>query len=192
MKPVTAFQGEYRFLSNFWPCVIQWEGLVYPTLEHAYAASKTNDPSIKIQIQACATPGDAKEYLAQHHLQADDTWTRERKLDVMEKLLLTKFSGQDPLLTRALMATGDAALIEGNDWDDRFWGVCNGEGENQLGKLLMGVREQLFHEKALLEKYVATVGTHQALADKAGLSRSALYQKMIAFGISQSKFLGYV
>jgi ribA/ribD-fused uncharacterized protein len=191
MKPVTAFQGEYRFLSNFWPCVIQWEGLVYPTLEHAYAAAKTNDPSTKIQIQACATPGDAKEYLAQHHLQPDETWTMERKLDVMEILLLIKFGGQDPLLTRALMATKDAELIEGNDWDDRFWGVCDGEGENNLGRLLMGVRAQLFIEKALLENNISNTISYQALAEKAGFSRQQLYQKMIAFGIPQNKFLGY-
>lgn len=192
MKTVTAFQNEYRFLSNFWPCLIQWEGLLYPTLEHAYAASKTSDPLIKIQIQLCATPGDAKEYLASRNLQADIAWTKERKLGVMEKLLLIKFGGQAPLLTRALMATGDAELVEGNDWDDTFWGVCNGEGENNLGKLLMRVRDELFAEKLLLEKYVATAQTHEALADKMGFTRSQLYDKMIAFGISQKRFLGYI
>lgn len=37
----------------------------------------------------------------------------------------------------ALVGTGDAMLVEGNTWGDKFWGVCRGEGENQLGKLLM-------------------------------------------------------
>jgi ribA/ribD-fused uncharacterized protein len=191
MKPVTAFQDGYRFLSNFWPCLIEWEGLLYPTLEHAYAASKTNDTSIKSQIRSCATPGDAKEYLASHQLKPDVAWTNEKKLAVMEALLLIKFGGQDPLLTKALMTTQDTELIEGNDWDDRFWGVCNGEGENNLGKLLMRVRTQLFHEKALLEQHIATTATHQELAEKMNFTRLQLYQKMIAFGVSQRKFLGY-
>jgi len=47
MEAITSFQGEYRFLSNFWPCHIVRDGLVYPSLEHAYAASKTDDPLCK-------------------------------------------------------------------------------------------------------------------------------------------------
>jgi ribA/ribD-fused uncharacterized protein len=191
MKPVSAFQEEYRFLSNFWPCRIEWEGLLYPTLEHAYAASKTSDPSVKKQIQSCPTPGEAKEYLASHQLETAADWTTERKLAVMEALLQIKFGGQDPLLTRALLATEDAELIEGNDWDDRFWGVCDGAGENNLGRLLMRIRSGLLEEKALIEKWLHISETHQQLAEKTGLSRLQLYEKMMAFGISQRRFLGY-
>lgn len=28
------------------------------------------------------------------------------------------------------MDTGDAILIEGNYWNDTYWGKCNGEGQN--------------------------------------------------------------
>jgi predicted NAD-dependent protein-ADP-ribosyltransferase YbiA (DUF1768 family) len=42
-----------------------------------------------------------------------------------------------------LLETGDAELIEGNDWGDTFWGVCGGKGNNFLGKLLMEVRKEL-------------------------------------------------
>jgi hypothetical protein len=41
-----------------------------------------------------------------------------------------------------LLATGDMELIEDNDWDDTYWGVCNGAGENNLGKLLMKIRAE--------------------------------------------------
>jgi hypothetical protein len=60
------------------------------------------------------------------------------KLDVMLGLLRRKFTQLD--LRRQLLATGDAELIEDNDWGDHFWGVCMGVGENHLGKLLMQVR----------------------------------------------------
>ena len=41
------------------------------------------------------------------------------------------------------MQTEDAELVEDNWWGDKFWGVCNGEGENHLGKLLMKIRDEL-------------------------------------------------
>ena len=56
----------------------------------------------------------------------------------MTDLCRIKFS--DPHLRSLLLATGDAELIEGNWWHDQFWGVCNGVGQNQLGKILMAIR----------------------------------------------------
>lgn len=58
----------------------------------------------------------------------------------MYGLLIEKF--YDPDLNAKLQETGDAELIEGNYWGDRFWGVCDGVGENHLGKLLMRVRSE--------------------------------------------------
>lgn len=191
MVDITSFQGEHRFLSNFWPCCIVWEGFVYPSLEHAYAASKTDDPAVKEMIRSCPTPGEAKEYLEHHQLKPAITWTIAKKLLVMETLLYQKFGGKEPLLTRALLATGDSELTEGNTWNDHFWGVCNGVGENHLGKLLMKVRKSLVEEKQRIEQQLSLTDTHQQLAAAVGITRISLYQKMMAFGISQKKYLGY-
>lgn len=191
MSTITTFQGDHRFLSNFWPCCIVWEDFIYPTLEHAYAASKTDDPAIKQMIRSCPTPGDAKDYLYNQAMKPSLSWTIEKKLIVMEKLLFIKFGGKEPFLTRALLGTADAELVEGNTWNDAFWGVCNGEGENNLGKLLMKVRTSLFEEKAKIEKHLSSIQTHQQLADATGLSRLSLYEKMMAFDIPQKKYLGY-
>ena len=48
-------------------------------------------------------------------------------------------------LKQRLLATGDKRLVEGNTWGDTFWGVDlrSGRGENQLGRILMRVREEL-------------------------------------------------
>ncbi len=191
MNAITSFQGDHRFLSNFWPCQIVWEGLVYPSLEHAYAASRTDDPAVKKSIRYCATPGEAKEWLAGNNMVPSVSWTVPRKLLVMEALLFLKFGGKDPFLTRALMATGNAELIEGNTWKDTFWGVCGGVGENNLGRLLMKVRDYLFEEKNLIEKYVDGTDTHEQLAEATGMTRHDLYVKMMAYGIPQKKYLGY-
>jgi len=42
-----------------------------------------------------------------------------------------------------LLQTGDAKLVLNNKWNDKFWGVCRGVGENWLGKILMEVRDEL-------------------------------------------------
>jgi predicted NAD-dependent protein-ADP-ribosyltransferase YbiA (DUF1768 family) len=52
-----------------------------------------------------------------------------------------KFKNEE--LAQLLIDTDDHELIEGNWWHDYFWGVCNGKGENHLGKILMDVREEL-------------------------------------------------
>lgn len=61
------------------------------------------------------------------------------KTVIMYDLLKQKF-GKEPFKTK-LLNTGDAKLVEGNWWNDTYWGVCNGVGENRLGILLMLVRE---------------------------------------------------
>lgn len=64
------------------------------------------------------------------------------KDQVMYEVCKAKFS-QNTDLRDKLVATGDAELVEGNTWGDKIWGICNGQGENRLGKILMKVRTEL-------------------------------------------------
>lgn len=41
---ISEFTGDYRFLSNFWPYDIPFEGTVFPSVEHAYQAAKVTGP----------------------------------------------------------------------------------------------------------------------------------------------------
>ena len=41
--PITEFQNQHRFLSNFWRAEVVHEGIAYPSAEHAYQAAKTLD-----------------------------------------------------------------------------------------------------------------------------------------------------
>ena len=63
----------------------------------------------------------------------------------MEELILLKFRANSDLRDR-LLATGHCFLEETNNWGDRFWGVCEGVGENHLGRILMRVRGLLHTE----------------------------------------------
>lgn len=138
-QKIDKFDGtEHAFLSNFYSSPIIYEGIVYPTVEHMFQAMKTLDLMQRQKIANAATPGAAKRMGRQVALRGD--W-EEVKVDVMRTALQLKFS--QPQLKEKLLATGDAELIEGNTWNDRFWGVCNGTGRNMLGTLLMELRREL-------------------------------------------------
>lgn len=59
---------------------------------------------------------------------------------MMEYLLRQKF--HDPELQQRLLDTGSEELVEGNTWGDVYWGVCDGKGQNNLGKILMDLRRE--------------------------------------------------
>lgn len=139
MEKIEEFQGDYRFLSNFWPSPIIWKKLTWPTVEHAFQAAKSTCPIHAESIRISRSPGIAKRLgrSIPPSVMRDD-W-QDIKVTVMRELCIYKFA-QNPDLMTLLKATGDAELIEGNTWGDTFWGVCRGVGENNLGKILMEIR----------------------------------------------------
>lgn len=142
MQTILRFKGEYEFLHNYYPHAIQYEGIVYPTNEHAFQAAKTLNSKMRKEIAACETPGKAKEMGNSISLRAD--W-ESIKTDVMEDLCRLKFA--DPILKDQLLSTVGCYLIEGNHWGDTCWGMVNGKGENRLGKILMSLRDEFFQEQ---------------------------------------------
>jgi ribA/ribD-fused uncharacterized protein len=135
---ITHFDNENFFLSNFYPVEILMDGVIYPTLEHAYQASKTLDKCERALVLKARKPGYAKRLGRQLTLRKD--W-EQVKLAIMKDLLEQKFSYRD--LKKKLLATGNKEIIEGNHWHDTYWGVCDGKGLNMLGKLLMEVRNNM-------------------------------------------------
>lgn len=138
-EPITAFRGPHRFLSNFWPVTICYEGVSYPSVEHAYQAAKASSRADRMSISLLPTAGDAKRAGRRVAIRPD--WEKIKHA-VMLELLRAKFAHKT--LRAQLLATGDTDLIEGNTWGDRHWGQCPlGTGENWLGRLLMRVRDEL-------------------------------------------------
>jgi ribA/ribD-fused uncharacterized protein len=131
---ILEFQGKYRWLSNFWPTQVVLDGQIFPSVENAYQAAKTN-PLQRAQFRYC-TAWQAKRLGRTVEIRAD--WEQE-KVPTMRALLAQKFS-QGSELGEKLKETGDCQIIEGNYWGDVFWGVCKGRGQNWLGKLIMEQR----------------------------------------------------
>ncbi len=144
-----GFRDQYSFLSNFWPVDIVHEGFTYPSVEHAYQASKTLDGKARAGIRAASSPGEAQRLGRMAPLIPG--WDA-LKVGVMHGLLMHKFHDKD--LGPMLLSTLGRHLYEANAWGDDFWGVVQGpdglwRGQNHLGNLLMQVR------KKILDEYVA-------------------------------------
>lgn len=145
MKTEKGFREEYSFLSNFtyFEKPMFYYGLIFPSNEHFYQAMKFEKDSGYREVIANHPSKGLKKFVNDNkHLWRSD-WN-DVKLSVMEYGLRYKFSENNPKLLQKLIDTKGIELVEYNWWNDKFFGVClkTGEGENNLGKLLMKIREE--------------------------------------------------
>jgi len=166
MSYINKFEGRWNFLSNFYPCEIEYQGIKYPSVEHFYVAQKCkNDQMIngiyytpadfKEMIARTSSPGHVKKIGQKMKIRSD--WD-EKKLDFMNWGIREKFKKEE--LKDLLLSTDNLLLIEGNFWHDNFWGSCycdkcGNRGKNHLGKILMKVRDELrgIEKKTGLEEF---------------------------------------
>lgn len=133
---ITSFKGAYYFLSNFYPCNVKYNGVMFMNSEAAFQAQKCPTRASEFST---LDPAKAKAKGRRITLRSD--W-EEVKDAIMYEIVKNKFT-QNKKLKEALIATGDEYLEEGNTWGDTYWGVSRGKGKNKLGKILMQVRDEL-------------------------------------------------
>ena len=137
----------HTILSNFWegkgfeaPSPARRDQILrWRSAEHWYQAAKSLDPFVGETIRDAPTPSLAKKLGRELTLRSD--W-EQVKLEVMREALSWKFM-PGSCEAAYLMSTRFHVLVEGNWWDDRFWGQVNGTGANWLGWLLMAQRSFL-------------------------------------------------
>lgn len=135
---IDEFRDKYFFLSNFYNAQVMYEGLLYSNNESAFQSAKVKN--IENRKQFCELdPSTAKKKGRNVTLRND--WEKIKD-QVMEDIVRDKFTRNLELRDK-LVATGDYELIEGNTWNDTYWGVCKGRGKNILGKTLMKIRNEL-------------------------------------------------
>ena len=135
---IDSFRGEYYFLSNFYESKVTYEGITCLNNEAAFQSIKTLDMQERKSF-ASLSPTAAKKAGRKVSLRKD--W-EDIKINVMYEICKAKFT-QNEELREKLLATGEEELVEGNNWNDRIWGKVNGIGANNLGKILMRIREEL-------------------------------------------------
>lgn len=145
---INCFRGWHGFLSNFYEVPVEYDGIIYGSVEAAFQAQKCIDDEEKRKFSDLR-PVKAKKAGMRVPLRKD--W-EDVKLEIMKALVQAKFT-QNSELAQRLLSTGEAELIEGNDWNDLFWGVDlrTGQGENHLGRILMKIREEIRKEGHILE-----------------------------------------
>jgi ribA/ribD-fused uncharacterized protein len=141
---IDIFRGEHFFLSNFYPCLVPYEGLNYPSAEHAYQAAKSLNPRVREAIAALPDAKSAKRDGREISVRPD--W-EDVKIQIMENIVRVKFTGSKYLGER-LVETFPHRIIHANWWGDTFWGVHRGNGEDHLGKILMKVRAEIMEGQA--------------------------------------------
>lgn len=155
-----ANEKPYGAFSNLFRRPIEFEGLVYPTSEHAYQAGKARKPAVRDWILSAPTPALAA--MAAHGLYVWDVvpdWALI-KFDRMRGVLRAKFD-QHLDLRELLLATGEARLVEAGTVSNavnRLWGEVDGKGENMLGVMLMELRTAYRQPQVRASKSRAGVG----------------------------------
>lgn len=144
--PIFGFQGDYRFLSNFWPAEVVSFQLTFASVEHAYQSGKQqmHDAKELFSTKNKLTAGQAKRLGKQ--LPIRPGWDDFAPI-YMRELVLQKFTKHADL-RELLLATGDRHIYELNNWGDTFWGVVTDKhgrlsGFNTLGNILMETREKV-------------------------------------------------
>ena len=148
---INYFSGEYEFLSNFYMTPVLYEGLWYPSSEHAYQAAKTIILKERMMILNCRTPGQAKRMGSKKSkkITLRPGWDSIR-FDIMLEIVISKFKNEE--LVKKLISTKNKKLIEGNYWHDNYWGWCdcldcgNRTKSNNLGFILTIARSRLNSE----------------------------------------------
>jgi hypothetical protein len=111
--PILEFQGEYRFLSNFWPCRLRTaDGTVWPHVEAAYQAAKLPPTpqydSVRDQFTD-PTLTDRRQQLARHLLGSLTRWC-----SLWIELARQTSDGKERRIATATQPPGVHARIERN------------------------------------------------------------------------------
>lgn len=140
-----ANEKPYGVFSNLFKRTVTFEGVEFPTAEHAYQAGKARKETVRNWLLSAPTPSLVA--MAAHGLYTWDivpNWSKI-KFERMREVLRAKYTQHEDLRL-VLLSTGDARLVESCRTDNlvnRTWGEVNGKGLNMLGVLLMEVRVEL-------------------------------------------------
>jgi|SRR3989344_1224058 len=148
MYPLEKF---YIYFSVYTAHAIEIEGLVYPTVEHAYQCARYIDQKIIDEIISARSPVKAWQISTKYkHLQIPEFKKDEYKLNIMKKLMKLKME-QHEEVREALIDSKDTKIVKhivtfppgDGFWDDGE----NGDGLNHIGRIWMEIRSELINSQ---------------------------------------------
>ncbi|MBB6460131.1 NADAR family protein [Flammeovirga kamogawensis] len=132
--------GEFGEFSNFSNFGFEYENKYYKTVEHFYQSMKFEDLSYAEKIRLSNSPKIASDLGQNRSYSLKKSWEFD-KINYMYAGVKSKFDFNEEL-QKKLIETDDKLLIENSPYDN-YWGIGkDGLGQNQLGTILMRVREK--------------------------------------------------
>lgn len=155
MDRIDNFNGYFDFLNNEYPCCVYFDGLPFKSVAYAYQAARSTQRHIREKISLADTPMELYDIASK--IEDPENWNSQR-LKMMEMIVRDKFRRNRDLREK-LKATADRELL--NTYSDPtisniFWGIVENKGQNQLGRLLEQIRNDINHNMEL-EKWLYMV-----------------------------------
>jgi len=130
------------------PSPVLFGRVLYPTLEHAFAAAVAGSSAAADELRsrlAGENPPPAsqlRQFQPAQHVQAAE------RLSIMRNCLRDKLM-RHPHIRQLLLDSEEATIVHADDSADEFWGVRAGVGTNHLGRLLEALRDEIASGKQL-------------------------------------------
>ena len=144
MNEVIGFYPrEFYPFDNFSSFKVEWNGYLFSSVEEAYQAASFmgSDEELVEKIKKSHSADEAQRIAYANRDKRIEDWD-DVKISIMEELLRLKIE-QNPYVKKKLLQTEDYMIVEDSPKDD-FWGWgLNRNGQNNLGKLWMKLREEL-------------------------------------------------
>lgn len=137
------FSSAFDPLNNWSAHAVKLWDMHFPTVEHGYHYRKFAEtlPDVAALVVAAPSPWAAMQIERQHSEHRRRDW-QNVKVEIMLQLVRAK-AAQHEDVRECLMATGTKHIYENSPWDD-FWGCgADGAGKNQMGEILMRVRDEI-------------------------------------------------
>lgn len=132
------------YFSAYTAHAIEYDGVRYPTVEHAYHCLRYDDPEIIEEIRMAKSPVLAWQVSQKYKNKQIDGFG-DRKREVMKTLYRTKLE-QHVDVRNALFESGDVLIVKHittGPKADGFWDDGeDGKGRNESGKIWMELRDE--------------------------------------------------
>lgn len=146
---ISSFTGYFEFLHNNFLTPVYYEGSLYSSVTHAYHAARSNDETTRNAILNAESFHTVANISSR--IQDPEDWPN-RRLNVMERLVRDKFRRSKELQEK-LKATEKRDITmtyEDEKKGNLFWGMVNGKGQNQLGRIIMKIRDDIVNNREIL------------------------------------------
>ena len=129
--------NKYAFLSNFYPCRVEYNGLIFDSTEAAFQAQKEIHEESKRKY--CNVPPNVAKSLGRRaKLRPDWEYIKDQ---IMYEVVKAKFIQNEDFADLLLKVS--EPIVEDNTWGDTYWGRCNGIGKNKLGEILERIKSEI-------------------------------------------------